>query len=273
MSRCLTCGLVLSILVLAPAAFGEDEEPSLHDLSMDVTALQTIYHLQLSREQMAVLRKLARSTADRGSKSPVKNNDKVRQALVSLRDALLKPDKDERIFALLEKFAEVRDQEKVESLDDFEVTDEAREQAPRVLRMLTPRQVAVYAASLTDELPDPLANILDALSQVRGLNSEKWKELRGIISEETGRILAGLDDDKAEDIGHKVVQLLIVARGLSDDEFKKQQPELEQQARDIVGNVGPTDIIRHVLEQHLAELLSNHRLSAVLDARLAQAQK
>lgn len=267
--------LLLGVLGLAsPQAVGQDQEASLHDLNMEVTALQMIHHLQLSREQMTVLKKLARETADKQPGRVVaKNNEKIRAALTGLRDALLKPEKDERILDLLEKLEEIRDKEKFDIPDDLEITEEARTQAPRVLRMLSARQVAIYAGSLADELPDPLENILDALGRARGLDTAKWKELRGIISEETGRLLAGLDADKADDIGSKVIQLLIVARGLSEDEFKKQQPELEMKARDIVGNVGPTDVIRNVLEHHLAELLSNHRLAAALDARLAQARK
>lgn len=264
--------IVLSFLFLGPcpASASSDQETPLQELSMEVTALQTIHHLQLSREQMQALRKICTQTADKPARAAGKNNDKVRQALVSVRDAFLKPEKDEQILDLLEKLDAVREQEKFELSDDFEITDEARTQAPRVLRMLSARQVAVYAASLADELPDPLENILDALGRVRGLNAEKWKELRDIMRDETGKLLAGLDVDKADEIGNKVVQLLIVARGLSEEDFKKQQPELEQKARDIVGGVGPTEVIKHVMEQQLAELLSNHRLAAALDARLAR---
>ena len=57
-------------------------------------------------------------------------------------------------------------------------------------------------------------------------------------------------------------------RALKDDEFKKERPELEKTARQIVGEVGPLDVLRHAVERSLADLLSNPRLAAAIDARL-----
>ena len=100
------------------------------------------------------------------------------------------------------------------------------------------------------------------------MKDKEWKQLRVDVSEEVGNLTAGLDADKASKISDQVVQLLIQARGLKDDEFKKQQAELEKSARQIIGNVGALDVVRHVLERSLAELLSNPRLAMAIDARL-----
>ncbi len=94
------------------------------------------------------------------------------------------------------------------------------------------------------------------------------KQVRDEVSEEVGRLAAGLDVDKAGQISDQVVQLLIQARALQEQEFKKRQPQLEKEARQIVGEIGPVDVIRHVVEQALAEMLSNPRLTAAIDARL-----
>ncbi len=59
-----------------------------------------------------------------------------------------------------------------------------------------------------------------------------------------------------------------LARALKDEEFKAERPELEKMAGEIVGNLSPLDVLRHVLAQDLAELLSNPRLVAAIDARL-----
>jgi hypothetical protein len=62
--------------------------------------------------------------------------------------------------------------------------------------------------------------------------------------------------------------LLIQVRALTEEEFKAQRPELEKMARAIVGDLSPLDVLRHALVQDLAELLSNPRLAAAIDARL-----
>lgn len=245
-----------------------DNPPPLADLNKEVTALQALYQLQLTRAQMTALRKIAKETADKPPRPAGKNNENVRKALLSLRAALLQPDKDEEILKRIEQLEEVQDKEKFELDDDIEITEEARTQAPRVLRLLTAKQVAVYLGSLADDIPDPFENIREAIDKVRGLNDEKWKELRRALAEESGRLLAGLDADKAEDLGNQVVQLLIVARGLNAEEFKKQRPDLDKKAHAIIGPIGPTDVLRHIVEHNLAELLSNPRLAAALDARL-----
>ncbi len=50
-------------------------------------------------------------------------------------------------------------------------------------------------------------------------------------------------------------------------EFKAQRDDLDKEARKVVGDVGPTDVIRHYMERALAELLSNPRLGAAVEAR------
>jgi hypothetical protein len=69
-------------------------------------------------------------------------------------------------------------------------------------------------------------------------------------------------------VSDQVVQLLIQARALKDDEFKRERRDLEKSARQIVGEVGPMQILRHAVERALAELLSNPRLPTALEARL-----
>src|SRR5258707_10925029 len=47
----------------------------------------------------------------------------------------------------------------------------------------------------------------------------------------------------------------------------RSRPELEKKARELVGDVGPIEVLRHVVQQSLAELLSNPRLMVAIDAR------
>jgi hypothetical protein len=243
-------------------------EPSLNELSLEVTALQALHQFQLSPAQLEVLRKFAKDDAPESSvREGGKASADFRRTLLALRNALVDGD-DERIDQLQEELEDLRANEKPELEESIEVTEAARERAPELLRLLSPRQVAVFLGSHADEIPEPAERILEALSKVRDLDPKEWKEVRESVAEEVGRGVAGLDFDKASQIGDKVIQLLIHARALKADEFKAERPELEKMAREIVGNLGPLDVLRHALMQELAELLSNPRLLASVDARL-----
>jgi hypothetical protein len=236
---------------------------------MEVAALQALYQFRFTPEQMVKLKKLAGETAEEtGARLAVAVSDAFRRTLFDLRSALVKADDEERIAKLFERLEDLRDAENPELDDAVELTDAARRRAPEVLGWLNARQVATHLAGYGDEFPDPLERILAALNKVRGLKDEQWKQLRDEVSEEVARLVAGLDTEKAGHVSDRVVQLLIQVRALKDDEFKKERPELEKTARQIVGEVGPLDVLRHAVERSLADLLSNPRLAAAIDARL-----
>lgn len=264
---------LLPIVWLVPAALraadDKEEGPALNDLSMEVSALQTLYQLQVTRGQMTELKKIAARTADKPvNRQASMGSAQLRRLFGELHAALVKADDDDKIAELHEKLDKLRDKEKLELDDQFELSEAAHVETPRALPLFTPRQLAFYAASIADELQDPLEQIQSAMAQVRALDDKKWKDYRGAVAEEVGRLLAGLDVEAAEEIGDRVVQLLIVVRSLNNEELKTRGPELDAKARAIVGEAGPLEVMRNVLEYHLAELLSNPRLTAALDARL-----
>jgi hypothetical protein len=242
---------------------------SVNDTSLEVVALESIHQFQLTPAQMRTLRRLARETAmEPGAREPVKVSDGFRKTLLDLRNALADASNVERIQQLQEKIDKLRTEEKVELDDSVEITEAATRRAPEIFKSLSARQIAGYIALYADDFPDPLEILLAALPRVRGLNAKEWEAVREDVSEEVGRLVAGLDADKAGKISDQVIQLLIQARALKEDELKKHQADLEASARDIVGKVGAFDVIQHVLERSLAELLSNPRLAAALDVRL-----
>jgi hypothetical protein len=258
-------GLWLGELQSAPP----ESKTSLNDLSLEVAALQGLRLFQMTPAQMKRLRRLAGETADdTGARQPATASDDYRRALLDLRNALAGGAEDDRISELQQKLESLADDETPELDDGIEITDAARQQAPRLLQEFSPRQVASYISSYGDDFPDPVEGVLDALRKVRGLKEEQWKQLRSELSEDVGRLVAGLDFERAGRVNDQVVQLLIQARALKDDEFKKQKPELEKNARGLVGQAGPFAIIQNTVELALAELLSNPRLVAAIDARL-----
>ncbi|HLJ94356.1 MAG TPA: hypothetical protein VKU02_14310 [Gemmataceae bacterium] len=266
----LVVALSLALASWSGAADGsrQDNDPSLNDLSMEVSALQTIHQLDLTPAQLETLRKFAKETAPESDvREGAKARADYRRTLNALRTALVDED-DELIDQLQEELDDLRENEKPELNDSIELTNAARERAPELLRLLAPRQVAAYLGNHAEDVPEPMERLLEALGRVRDLDPKEWKQFRETISEEVGRGVAGLDLENVSQVGDKVIQLLIHARALKPEEFKMERPELEKMAREIVGNLGPLDVLRHALLQDLAELLSNPRLKAAVDARL-----
>jgi hypothetical protein len=260
-------------LGLAPGA-GADEpkkpaEPSLNDLSLEVAALQTMYSFKLKPEQLNRLKELAGTTAAKPrERKAAKASDEFRKALEALREALAQDLDDAQVDPLQEQLDGLRDAEMPELDDGVEITAAARRQVPALFKQLTARQVAHYLGDNADEMPVPQEKLVEALDKVRTLNNQKWKELRDDLADEIGWLVAGLDEAAAGKVSDKVVALLSRARGLTDEEFKKQQAELEKEAARLVADAGPTDVLRHFAEHALAELLSNPQLAKAVQARL-----
>lgn len=260
------------LCLVPPSAAREpnrDRKPSVNDLSMELNALRALHHLRITPEQLKMLKKLVAETSPRaGPRQMAQVSEEVAKTFLQLHAAYADGTDDERISDLEEKLDELLKREAPELDDGVEITDAARQRAAEVLHQLSARQVAGYIAMYGEDFPDPLELLRGALSRVRPLGPKEWKQLREELSEEVGRLVAGLDTNQAGRVGDKVVQLLIQVRALTDDEFKAQRTELENAARQIVGKVGPVEILRHQIEYALAELLSNPRLEAALTLRL-----
>jgi hypothetical protein len=239
---------------------------------MEVSALQILHHLNVTSPQLTALRKIARESASKSQDvKPGKGSDKLRTALQEMHQALLDR-KDDKIDSLAEKLNGLREEE-TPDLDDVDLTETARRRAPEAVRLLGAPQVAGYLAGLADEVEDPHTRLKSALSEVRSLSADKWKEFRADFGDEIARLVAGVDTDKSEKISDEVIQLLIVARSLPDADFKTQLPELEKTAHKIVGDLGPFQVLQNVMENVMAALLSNPRLVAAIDARLQKPEK
>jgi hypothetical protein len=259
---------VLGILVFESRG-AEPSKASLNDLSMEVDALLTIHRFQFTAAQLEAIRKWAPETMQKPSKrQEPKENDKLRQTLVDLRAELIKDDPDDdQIADLAEKLTELKDDDDVELEDDFLMTDAARKRTPELLRLLTARQVAAYANDRADEIPEPLERLTEALDEVLDLNDGEWKELCEEIVDELSWVLGGVTDKKKAKLSGDLVttwltQVRLAARARV---LPRQRAELEKSARLLL--VPPTTVLHNFTEHTLAELLSNPRLAAALDAR------
>ncbi len=249
-----------------PADKQAEKPPAAAELMQDITILQTLYALRLSPEQRKALHTLARQTAARPRPpQEVKVSAELQRTLVQLREALVKEDEDQ-VEKLGEKLDKLRKAEKVTFDDEVELTEAARRRASEALKLLTGRQVAAYLGATADDIQDPVALVIDALAKVRSMSDDDWKELRDDVADRVALLVAGLDDERADEVSERVAAILIEAHNLSDEQFKTRRPGLEKEARKVRGDLGPTDVLRNILERTLAEVLSNPRLPAALEA-------
>jgi hypothetical protein len=278
MSFSLTCrggALALAVVLLCadPAPAQQPEDIDLNDLSLEVSALQTLHSLNLTEAQLRQLQTWAKETVQKPRKHPAAKASKAYRAkLLDLRAALLEASDGDRIDQLSEELEELRAAEKPVIDDNVDLTIAARKRAPEALRLLTVRQVIDYLEALDDDLNDPLQRLLAALESIRGLKANEWKQRRDAIVDDIVWLAAGVDSKKADKLTKEMTALLGRARGLSDADFKAKRPELEKAARKLLADLGPVDVLRNALEYSLAELLSNPRLPAALAARLKDAK-
>lgn len=245
-----------------------NDQQSLSSLSLEVTALQTLHRFQMTAEQMTALRKLAVDISSKSAKrGEGKGTDKHRKALLDLREALIKND-DDRIEDLEEELAELLEDEDAEFDDHVGITSAGRRKATELLNSLRPAQVVAFYNYAAEDLPNPLETLLSALEVVEESKDAEWKELTEEIIDELSWQLGGLDPERNRFVGDKVEQYLKKVRSTKPKDLEKQRPELEKIAKQFVGQVLPTVVLHNLAEHTLAELLSNPRLIAALDARL-----
>ncbi|MFO0929373.1 MAG: hypothetical protein U0736_20490 [Gemmataceae bacterium] len=236
------------------------------DVQADVTLLNVVIALQLRRSQMVRLQAEAPKTMQEAPpRKLVKVSEEFSTTLTNLRSALLVDD-EEKVLKLSADLEKLREKENPD-IDDVEITPAARKAAPAFLHSLTARQVAGYLATLP-EFPDPIENMVNGISQTRKVRGADWQKLRDDLAEEVGWLVAGLDTAAEERVREKAKALLDKAAAITDKDFTAERPKLDREIRALMGGLGPTEILRNYMERVVAEVLSNHRLTFVLESRL-----
>lgn len=288
------CGLPIVLLSLALLACGSarraplDPEPAepdkdkeakkeekqekfldLGDIHAEVTVLQVLHAFDLTKEQLKTLAELAGKIAQKPPpRKEIRASAKYRTALIDLR-AALRGSKDDEISKAMEALDEARDKDGP-AFDADELTDAARKAAPEVFAKLSSRQVVFYLSGLGDTFPDPIEQMLEGIAKARELEGKDWRKTRDDLAFQIASLLAGLDTAKEEKAREQVTALLDKVHDLTDKQYDEQKETLAKSARDLAGKLGPLDFIRHYVERDLAETLSNHRLAAAIEGRLAE---
>lgn len=247
----------------------KEAELSLNDIALEINAYQTLKQFEFSYAQMQQLQKWAKETAQKETKrEPAKTSKEYAEKLRELHKALVDNSDDERIDQIEEDLEELREKEKPAVDDGVDITGPARKRAAETFRSLKPAQLGAYLGRIAEDVPDPFDRLKAAIDEVRPLQGAEWKAKRDEVAEEVSRLVAGLDQKKADKVNDDVVALLSRAHALKDGEFKKQRGDMDKAARKVIGTVTAHDVLRHQTEVALAELLSNPRLHAALSVRL-----
>jgi hypothetical protein len=243
------------------------EFADLDDLNAEVNVLQVIHGLDLKTGQLKALAALAATTAQKPPpRKKVLATEKYRKALIAMRLAFIS-NNDEKITEAFDALEALRDRESPE-FDEVKITEEARKEVPAVFRKLSARQLLLFLSTQVDDFPDPTERLLEGLKASRKLRGKEWLALRDDTAHVAGWLIGGLDTTKEAQVRDKVVALLNKAASLNDEDYDEQAAGLRKSARELVGKLSPTTVIRHYVERSLAEALSNYRLAAVVQARL-----
>jgi hypothetical protein len=242
------------------------QKVNLNDLSMEIAALQTLRDLELSPTQLTALTKLARESAAKGERrEPAKTSPEFAAALANLHAAYVKGD-EQQIGECREKLDALTEKQEPELDNGVSITEGALGNAADALKLLNVRHTGYFLATL--ELTDPAEFLISAAEQVRDIKNGKDLEQEiATVAEEVAWLVHGTDDDEGQKTKDKATALLQRAGKAGAGNRKA----LENDVRQIVGQVDNMEVISHILEHGMAEFLSNPRLEAAIrvQSRLA----
>jgi len=254
-----------------------------NDLSMEVAALRTTYLLKASPDQdlpdrnqfngIAMLCRYPKPTAEPPrDRAEAKVSKNYRKVLTDLRAAFI-VNHEARIRELSDQLEEIAKQEQPELDDAIEITEAARNNTHRLLLYFDANRTVPYLAAYGKEFPDPFMLLLTSIGSAPNStkpSAEEWPDLREFLIKEVSWQVGGLNQKKRQQVGARVADFLDMAHKLSDAKLKKgglPGAKLKIALGEIVNVADCTDIMRNVLQQDLAELLSNPRLLAARQAR------
>jgi hypothetical protein len=261
--------ILLACVAFVPGARAEDATPNANTLTLQVNAMEMLFQLEARGDQLDALAKMVTKVKPKDRKrEAAKTTDKFLQALNDVRDAYINGDED-KINETKETLDGVRESDPPELDEGVEIATAARKEAAAALKLFTARQVMRFLIdTVGEDFPDPVLKITQTLQDGRGMTGEEWDGTRNAAADEVAWLMAGVNAAAEAKARKQVVELLDRAHALNDADYKAQKKELAQDARKLLGNVGPTDVVRHYLEHALAELLSNAQLGTVLEERL-----
>jgi hypothetical protein len=265
----------------AADAFGQAKPPTppalpadLNIASLRIHALDTLYELDMTRDQLNALRAAATNTASAQHRTAVKADATLAAAFKDFQAGLLTGKDDEAVAKLRNHVAGLASD--VDLDDDVQPTVAAMVAAPALCHRLTASQIAAFLALHADQVDDPAEMILGVLDSTRDLRSDaaanSAAEIDLLIAQTASNasyLIDGTDDAKAAPLAAQITAFLKAGTALDDNTYAAQRAAREDSVKKIVGDVDPIAVLSNWMSLQLAELLSNPELPAAISATLA----
>jgi hypothetical protein len=197
------------------------------------------------------------------------------KVLTDLRAAYI-TGQDNRIIDLTEQLEDLADEENIELDDSVEDTHGSRKMGLRVVGYFTPEQVVSYFNAYGRDFPDPQLIVEGYIARKDTKGEKPSAETREFVIKEVTWLFAGIDQTKQKPIADKVAKLLDKADKMTNEERENAWRiggPLRHDFNQVRGGHGPMEILHHVLDQDVAELLANPRLQPAMDSRIAYLKK
>jgi len=249
-----------------PAQVTEPQSPAevplpsdLNRASLRIAALDTLYQLDLSPDQLTALRSLV--SADPQPRTIVEGNKKLTDLFTKMQTAILSDADDAAIAGLRNQIVDFINANNVELADAVHPTPAARTAAVNFAATLRSSQIAAFIALHADEVTDPVEQMNAAATSIRDAKAgrEAGEDQATLITDTStavAALVAGPDDAKAKPISDQVAAWLKTASALSDADFGEREKALDDNARKIVA-APPMDVLSHWLQLKIALLLAN----------------
>jgi hypothetical protein len=287
-----TCVLLLALQRRAPAkpkSAPKESEPAdiaqsvdlpdnVNLASLRVSAIDTIYEMDLSIAQLNLIRGLATETGDSESRAPGTATPQFISTLKDFQTALLEAKDDQAIAKLRNQVIDLADSPDLHLDNDIVTTARARAKSAAACSHLKASQIAAFLAIHAEEVSDPeelMMSTADGLQEMHaeaGNKADKVAEPAGdadsAIQEASlsvGYLVAGTDDAKAHAITQQVSQWLRASDKLTDAEFAARRQSMEDSAGKIIGDVTPMQVLNNWMLEQMAILLSNPQLPQAID--------
>ena len=251
-----------------------DWPTNLNLASMRVHAVDVIYQLDLTKEQIKALADASEGAADEHSRTTAVGNPKLVTAFEDFYHAQLSQKDDEALAKMRNQLAELVTDDQVVLDDEVRLTTKAWDRVGQFSRQLTAGQIAAYLAFHADEIADPAEKMVGLLTDLHDTTNPT--EIENQVDETTrviGREVAGKDEVKAAQVTQRVADWIKDHKTISADDLVNTHAELEASARKVVGDVPPMELLGHWVDGELAELMSNPQLPEAIEALQANQEK
>jgi hypothetical protein len=241
--------------------------------SLRVSAIDTIYELDLSIEQLNVLSALATETADTTARSPGTATPQFLTTLKSFQTALLEAKDDQQIAKLRNQVIDMVDSPDIHLDTDIVTIARARAKSPQFCAQLKASQIAAFLAVHAEEVSDPVELMMSTADALQEMHADAAQKNADADADSTihetgltvGYLIAGTDDTKAHAAAQRVAQWLQDSDKLSDAQFAAQRQSMEDSAKKIVGDIPPVQVLNNWMQDQIAVLLSNPQLPSAVE--------